>query len=247
MTQQAKRKHMARKRKNMARKRKNMTGEPYTFLREGQLTLDDLLRRIPRIEPPDEDSLVTCRECDEELPDDKRCEASEDGEHTPDMELYDPPEDQPTREIRVEWVVRVPNDGYEYFPDVVGRLERMGALLLLDPYVTSVTTGGQGGSAWVEDVEPPSGPHPAALAPTTVNREPVTMIDVLGGQVRVWESDTLQNDLGRMYVMDALGVSVLVREREDGTYVHIEDEGVVRKPLLVEVDNGGEHSYGDDK
>lgn len=78
----------------------------------------------------------------------------------------------------------------------------------------------------------------------------LTQLRLLGGELRVWEpgvhGDEGERDLGRMYVLEALGVSLLVRERQDGTYVHVENEGVVREPLLVEVNNGGENAYGED-
>lgn len=88
--------------------------------------------------------------------------------------------------------------------------------------------------------------YPAELQVTS--SEDLTQLKLLGGELRIWEpgvhGDDNERDLGRMFVLEALGVSLLVRERQDGTYVHVEDEGVIRKPLLVEVDNGGEHPYG---
>jgi hypothetical protein len=50
-----------------------------------------------------------------------------------------------------------------------------------------------------------------------------------------------------MYVLDALGVSVLVRRRSASTYVHIDTidtaTGQPLSPVLVEVNNGGESEY----
>lgn len=80
----------------------------------------------------------------------------------------------------------------------------------------------------------------------TTTSDMLTTSTGLGAELRVWEPNVHENDLGRMYVLEALGASAVIREREDGTYVHIEDEGVIRKPLLVEVNNGGEQDYGTD-
>ncbi|MFG2076906.1 DNA-directed RNA polymerase subunit alpha C-terminal domain-containing protein [Nonomuraea maritima] len=70
-----------------------------------------------------------------------------------------------------------------------------------------------------------------------------------GCEVRVFDPDPDQGDVSPMYVMEALGVSMLVYVRKDGsgTYVHVEDEGIPegRGPLLVEVNNSGENTYGD--
>jgi hypothetical protein len=49
-----------------------------------------------------------------------------------------------------------------------------------------------------------------------------------------------------MYVLDVLGVSLLIRQREDGVYVHIDgdaDSQQVSPVLLVEVNNGGEAKH----
>lgn len=91
----------------------------------------------------------------------------------------------------------------------------------------------------------------ASQTPTPVEYEATDMLSTVrvhGCELRVWEPDAAQNDRGRMYVLDALGVTLLVREREDGTYVHVDDDGDTHPftgPLLVEVNNGGEHAYGE--
>jgi hypothetical protein len=49
-----------------------------------------------------------------------------------------------------------------------------------------------------------------------------------------------------MFVMDALGLSILARQREDASYIHIDTMETAEAPLLplaVEVDNGGEATY----
>lgn len=51
------------------------------------------------------------------------------------------------------------------------------------------------------------------------------------------------DDVSRMYVLDVLGVSLLIYLRDDGTpYVHVDREDDPG-PLLVEVNNGGEEEY----
>jgi hypothetical protein len=93
---------------------------------------------------------ATCRECSAYLPaDDEHCPTSEDGQHEPDMVLSDPPEDEPTRDVTVQFKIRVPNDDYDYHVDISGRLEWMLSLMLLHPLVTSVETSGPSGSGWV--------------------------------------------------------------------------------------------------
>jgi hypothetical protein len=66
------------------------------------------------------------------------------------------------------------------------------------------------------------------------------------GQLRVWEPHAAQNDLGPMYVLDVFGITVLVRQRTDGLYVHIDGDAEsqpVSRVLLVEVQDGGESEH----
>jgi hypothetical protein len=76
----------------------------------------------------------------------------------------------------------------------------------------------------------------------------VTAVDLPDGYLRIWEPGVLQNTLGRMYVLDVLGVVTHIREREDGTYMQIDraaDSEVTDHPdLLVEVNDGGEMDFG---
>jgi hypothetical protein len=89
------------------------------------------------------------------------CPVSEDGTHDPSHELDEPPEDEPTRDIRIEFWATVPNDGYDYHTDVTGRLEQVSAFVLAHPLVSSVQTGGVSGSGYVEERETtPPQPHP---------------------------------------------------------------------------------------
>lgn len=71
--------------------------------------------------------------------------------------------------------------------------------------------------------------------------------------VQIFPPDAEAGDLGPMYVLDALGVSLLVRQRADGVYVHIDRDaesappaGTDDLPLIVEVNNGGENVYGEE-
>jgi hypothetical protein len=68
------------------------------------------------------------------------------------------------------------------------------------------------------------------------------------GELRVFEPDPAEGDLGRMWVLDVLGVSLLVRQRPDGVYVHVDDGDATTPPegadaLLVEVRNAGESEH----
>lgn len=99
------------------------------------------------------DRLVTCHHCSAELPSTRPCPG---GQHDPDLtELNEPPADAPVRYIRLDLVITVPNDGYDYRTDISGRLERIGGRMLDDYLVTGVGTWGASGSGWVEDVEKP--------------------------------------------------------------------------------------------
>lgn len=70
-------------------------------------------------------------------------------------------------------------------------------------------------------------------------------------ELRAWPPDETAGDLGIMYVLEALGVSIIVRDRADGLYVHLctVDAETPRRqphlPLVVEVNNGGENQYGE--
>jgi hypothetical protein len=90
--------------------------------------------------------------------------------------------------------------------------------------------------ALVEELEPTLGAYRPGALPLPE------------GELRVFEPDASQGDQGRMYVLDVLGVSLLIRQRADGTYVHVDGdatsegiEGVTT--LLVEVNNGGEAEH----
>lgn len=109
---------------------------------------------VARIEQQIQDERVAaCSECAEDLPNAERCEVSDDGEHVPDQELHDPPDDKPTRWIELALRVRVPNDDYDYLSDVVGRLETLLALLNLHPLVSGAGTAGPSGSGFVREVD----------------------------------------------------------------------------------------------
>jgi hypothetical protein len=98
-------------------------------------------------------NVVTCSNCEEELPSDEPCDADEDGEHSPDQDFDDPPDDQPARVLELALKIEVPNDGYDYATDVTGRLEHLLSLLNLHPLVSAAGTGGPTGSGYVREVE----------------------------------------------------------------------------------------------
>lgn len=62
-------------------------------------------------------------------------------------------------------------------------------------------------------------------------------------EIRVFPQNRDTDDASDMYVMDVLGVSVLVRQRTDGTtYIHVDNEES-GSALTVEVNNSGENEY----
>jgi hypothetical protein len=83
-------------------------------------------------------------------------------------------------------------------------------------------------------------------APTPAESAMVASITLPEGQLRVWERDAGQNELGRMYVLDVHGVNVQVWQRSHGLYVHVggdADSQPVSTVLLVEVNDGGESEH----
>jgi hypothetical protein len=83
--------------------------------------------------------------------------------------------------------------------------------------------------------------------PGTPNPDP-TRVELFGAAVQMYPPDRAEGDLGPMYVLDALGVSVLVRERHGDVYVHVDDDSATErpgdKPLTYEVNNSGQHTLG---
>src|SRR5262249_6865621 len=75
------------------------------------------------------------------------------------------------------------------------------------------------------------------------------VIVIPGGEVRIWPaSQGGGGDLSDSYVLDVLGLTVLVRVRKTDTFVHIDGDGMAerqRMPVVVEVFNGGENDYGE--
>lgn len=67
-------------------------------------------------------------------------------------------------------------------------------------------------------------------------------------EVRIYPQQPGTDDASDMYVLDALGVTVLVRRRADRTtYVHVDTDGVGAfiGELVYEIRNGGEHGAGE--
>jgi hypothetical protein len=98
-----------------------------------------------------------------------------------------------------------------------------------------------------EDASALHGEHSYDLpAPTPPESAMVASITLPEGQLRVWERDAGQNDLGRMYVLDVHGVNVQVWQRSDGLYVHVggdADSQPVSTVLLVEVNDSSESEH----
>jgi hypothetical protein len=70
-----------------------------------------------------------------------------------------------------------------------------------------------------------------------------------GAEARLFAPDPEEGDPGPMYVLDALGVAVRVRQRPDGdVFVHVDDSDQTQAPagattLLVEVRTAGEQEH----
>jgi hypothetical protein len=75
-----------------------------------------------------------------------------------------------------------------------------------------------------------------------------TVWPIPGGEVRILPRSQEAGDRSDLYVLDVLGLTVLVRVRDRDTFVHIDGDGmgeIQRRPLVVEVFNGGETDYGE--
>ncbi|MEW9530643.1 hypothetical protein [Microbispora sp. NPDC049125] len=74
-------------------------------------------------------------------------------------------------------------------------------------------------------------------------------INMIGeAEIRVFAPDPNEGDRSEMYVIEVYGVTVNIYRRKDGgTYVGVEDTGILYKhrPLIAEVANTGENTYGD--
>ncbi|GLY33423.1 hypothetical protein [Kineosporia sp. NBRC 101731] len=96
---------------------------------------------------------ATCRTCDtyqDSQAGAAPCQqADQGGPHDWDMHLMQPPPTYPTKAIDVQLRLTVPNDGYDYFVDVAGRLEQVATLMTLHPGVSAVETNGPSGSGYI--------------------------------------------------------------------------------------------------
>ena len=86
--------------------------------------------------------------------------------------------------------------------------------------------------------------HPDASAGP--RPEPVT-VRFFGAEIRWYPANQEEDDHSDMYVVDVLGLSIVIRRRAGDTYIHVDTQETAeqpRLPLAIEVDNGGEAAYG---
>lgn len=79
--------------------------------------------------------------------------------------------------------------------------------------------------------------------------DPISVLLLPDGDLRQFPPNADADDLGVMYVLDVLGVTLLVRERDGDVYVHVDtaDSTSVRpggKPVTYEINNSGENPLG---
>jgi hypothetical protein len=70
-----------------------------------------------------------------------------------------------------------------------------------------------------------------------------------GGEVRILPRSEQDGDCSDIYVLDVLGLTVLVRGRDRDMFVHIDGDGmgeIQRMPVAIEVFSGGESSHGEE-
>jgi hypothetical protein len=74
-------------------------------------------------------------------------------------------------------------------------------------------------------------------------------LTVLGdGLAWRYRADPVEGDRSDHFWLSALGVEVMIRRRDDGVYVSVENDAIPpgHGPLLVEIDAGGAVQYGED-
>lgn len=81
----------------------------------------------------------------------------------------------------------------------------------------------------------------AAVATVAAAR---ALLDVLA--LRTYPAEPGTDDRGEQVVITVYGVDLSIRRRDDGLFVHIDSDEMPDdlRPLIAEVDNGGENIYG---
>lgn len=82
-----------------------------------------------------------------------------------------------------------------------------------------------------------------------LDKGPIPIVERSDVQLREWPPNRDEGDVGVMYVLDVLGLNIIVRERDDSIYVHVDGDSVTEatRPglaIAVEVNNGGEAIHG---
>lgn len=67
------------------------------------------------------------------------------------------------------------------------------------------------------------------------------------GSATAWCEPADPDDQSDLFWLNALGVEVMVRRRNDGTFIHVDSEALPRahRPVLIEVDASGTTEYGE--
>lgn len=83
-----------------------------------------------------------------------------------------------------------------------------------------------------------------------LDRGPIPIVERADVHLREWMPNREEGDVGVMYVLDVLGLNIIVHENEDVVYVHIDSNDAVTEAsrpglsIAVEVNNSGETIHG---
>jgi hypothetical protein len=98
----------------------------------------------------------------------------------------------------------------------------------------------------IDDQHRPPRPRRPGNHPDFTRHDPTAIGDAVAWRYR---GAPVHGDRSDHFWLAALGVEVMVRRRDDGVYVSVENDGIDpgHGPLLVEVEHGGAIAYGEDR